>query len=69
VCYWNIEEFRNWANSAISVVRELRRSFPGEANLEWRKRAIQEYQDGGIDPASLVDKLRKHKLRDLPIQN
>jgi hypothetical protein len=33
------------------------------------KRAIQEYQDGGIDPASLVDKLRKHKLRDLPIQN
>jgi len=69
VCYWNIEEFRNWANSAISVVRGLRRSFPGEANLEWRKRAIQEYQDGGIDPASLVEKLRKQKLRDLPIQN
>jgi len=69
VCYWNIEEFRNWANSSISVVRGLRRSFPGEANLEWRKRAIQEYQDGGIDPASLVEKLRKQKLRDLPIQN
>ncbi|MEQ9625473.1 DEAD/DEAH box helicase [Coleofasciculus chthonoplastes] len=69
VCYWNIEEFRNWANSAISVVRELRRSFPCEANLEWRKRAIQQYKDGGIDPASLVEKLRKQKLSDLPIEN
>ncbi len=69
VCYWNREEFIVWANHAISIVRELRRSFPGEADLEWRKRAAQEYRDAGIDPTSLVEKLRKEKLRDLPTQN
>ncbi len=65
VCYWNLEEFRKWATNAISVVRELRRSFPGEENLDWRKRAIQAYQDAGIDPTSLLAKLRQTKLRDL----
>lgn len=69
VCYWNREEFRDWAARAIAVVRDLRRSFPGEADLEWRKRAMQEYKDAGIDPISLVEKLRKHKLRDLPRPN
>ncbi|GAB4208231.1 MAG: hypothetical protein Fur006_66900 [Coleofasciculaceae cyanobacterium] len=29
VSYWNREEFKNWATHAISVVRDLRRSFPG----------------------------------------
>ncbi|NES04579.1 MAG: DEAD/DEAH box helicase [Okeania sp. SIO2F4] len=66
VCYWNLEEFRKWATNAISIVRDLRRSFPGEENLDWRKRAIQAYQDAGIDPSSLLEKLRQSKLRDLP---
>ncbi|MGD1703548.1 helicase C-terminal domain-containing protein [Dapis sp. BLCC M229] len=65
VCYWNLEDFKKWATNAISTVRELRRSFPGEENLEWRKRAIQAYQDAGIDPSSLLAKLRQSKLRDL----
>ncbi|NES68692.1 MAG: helicase, partial [Okeania sp. SIO2D1] len=65
VCYWYLEEFKDWAIKAISTVRELRRSFPGEENLDWRKRAIQAYQDAGIDPTSLLAKLRQSKLRDL----
>jgi hypothetical protein len=69
VCYWNIIEFRKWAEDAISVVRELRTSFPGEANLDWRRRAMQAYKDAKIDPASLVDMLSKKKLRDLPRSN
>ncbi|NES77685.1 MULTISPECIES: DEAD/DEAH box helicase family protein [unclassified Okeania] len=66
VCYWNLEDFKKWATNAVSTVRELRRSFPGEENLDWRKRAIQAYQDAGIDPSSLLEKLRQSKLRDLP---
>jgi len=69
VCYWNITEFRKWAENAISVVRELRTSFPGEAKLDWRRRAMQAYKDAKIDPASLVDMLSKSKLRDLPRSN
>ncbi len=66
VCYWNITEFRKWAENAISVVRQLRTSFPGEADLDWRKRAITEYQDAKIDPTSLVKMLSENKLGDLP---
>ncbi|MEA5519749.1 DEAD/DEAH box helicase [Limnoraphis robusta] len=69
VCYWNITKFWMWAENAISVVRELRTSFSGEANLDWRKRAIEAYKDAKIDPASLVDMLSKSKLRDLPRSN
>ncbi|MGB3402468.1 MAG: DEAD/DEAH box helicase family protein [Microcoleaceae cyanobacterium] len=69
VCYWNITEFRKWAEDAISVVRELRISFPGEADLDWRKRAIKAYPDAKIDPASLVEMLSNNKLRDLPQSN
>ncbi|MGK7899332.1 MAG: DEAD/DEAH box helicase [Xenococcus sp. (in: cyanobacteria)] len=65
VYYWNLEDFKKWATNAISTVRELRRSFPGEENLNWRKRAIQAYQDARIDPSSLLEKLRQSKLRDL----
>jgi hypothetical protein len=67
LCYWNQQKFQAWAEKAITVVRELKRSFPGEANLEWRKRAMQAYQDNGLDPASLAKNLRDHKLANLPI--
>ncbi|MUG98707.1 DEAD/DEAH box helicase [Scytonema sp. UIC 10036] len=66
VCYWNQKEFQTWAENAVSVVRNLRRSFPGEANLEWRERAMQAYRDNGLDPASLTADLRQRKLAHLP---
>lgn len=65
--YWNQQDFQAWAEKAITVVRDLKRSFPGEANLEWRKRAMQVYQDNGLDPASLAKSLRNQSLVDLPI--
>lgn len=65
-CYWNLEEFREWAVNAISVIRTLRRSFPGEANLAWRQDAMQAYRDAGIDPASLAKTLKNRKLGSLP---
>jgi Rad3-related DNA helicase len=67
VCYWNQQKFQAWAEKAITVVRELKRSFPGEANLEWRETAMKAYQDSGLDPASLAKNLRDHKLANLPI--
>jgi hypothetical protein len=69
VCYWNITEFRTWTEKAISVVRELRISFPEEADLDWRKQAIKAYQDAKIDPTSLVEILSSKKLCDLPQSN
>ncbi|MEY3400998.1 MAG: hypothetical protein RLZZ86_613 [Cyanobacteriota bacterium] len=67
VCYWNQQKFQAWADKAIAVIRELNRSFPGEADLEWRKSAMQAYQDHGLDPTSLAKNLRNNKLANLPI--
>ncbi|MFO0140552.1 MAG: DEAD/DEAH box helicase family protein [Aphanizomenon sp.] len=67
VCYWNQQDFLAWAENAITVVRDLKRSFPGDADLEWRKRAMQAYQDNGLDPASLAKNLRNNKLANLPV--
>jgi hypothetical protein len=65
VCYWNQKQFIQWATNAVSIIRSLRRSFPGEANLAWRQTAMQAYRDQGIDPASLANTLQSHKLVDL----
>jgi len=65
--YWNLEEFQDWAKEAISVIRILRRSFSGEADLGWRERAMQTYKDKGLDPSSFVKMLKTKKLRDLPL--
>jgi len=44
-----------WATNALSVVRSLRRSFPGEASLAWRQTAMLAYRDAGLDPTSLTN--------------
>ena len=66
-CYWNLEEFQDWAKEAISVIRILRRSFSGETDLNWRERAMQAYKDKELDPSSFVKMLKTTKLRDLPL--
>jgi hypothetical protein len=67
LCYWNQQKFQAWAEKAFTVVRELKRIFPGEANVEWRVTAMKAYQDNGFDPASLAKNLRNNKLANLPI--
>lgn len=65
VCYWNLQNFREWALKGITVIRELRSSFSGEADIEWRKRAIQLYKDNKIDPDSLAEYLKSKPLKNL----
>ncbi len=68
VCYWNLQNFREWMLKAITGIRELRSSFSGEADIEWRKQAIQVYKDNEIDPDSLVKYLQSNPLKNLPNQ-
>jgi len=42
--YWNLNEFRAWANIALDAVRELRRSFVEPGNLAWRMEAAQKLE-------------------------
>lgn len=39
VHYWEVGEFRTWAVHAIDVLRELKGSYPGEADLVWKAEA------------------------------
>ncbi len=68
VCYWDLKDFKDWTLKAVSVIRELRSSFSGEADIEWRKRAIQVYKDNQIDPDSLIKYLKSHPLKNLPTE-
>jgi hypothetical protein len=67
VGYWEQSDFIAWAQSAVTVVRNLRNQFSGEADLKWRKLAIQTYKDEKIDPASLAQTCRQKRLSDLPL--
>lgn len=41
LCYWSLEDFRRWANEALTVVRELWCTFPGSGDLAWRADAMK----------------------------
>lgn len=64
-CYWNTEDFCQWASSAIGVVQELRPSFSQPGNLQWRETAMVKYKDARIDPDSLIKLLKSSLLKNL----
>lgn len=59
VSYWELSEFRDWAETALSVVRDLRRTLPaGGADLAWRAAAATALSAARLDVFSLVTWLR-----------
>ena len=57
VSVWKLDRFREWANMALRVVRELRRQFPGPGDLAWRAIAAERLQKEGLDAHSIVGTL------------
>lgn len=55
VSFWEIDEFRKWANSALDVVRDIRRHFPGSGDLVWRTEASKQLVEARIDAKGLFD--------------
>lgn len=60
VCYWNLEDFRQWAKTALSVIRALRSSFAEPGDLTWRAQAIESYENHKLAPRSLMESLRQN---------
>jgi hypothetical protein len=54
VLFWDIAAFREWADRALTVVRELRATFPGNADFAWRSEAMERYKRAAMDPQGLV---------------
>lgn len=57
VRYWRLADYSKWVNHAISVLRELKGTFPGEGDLIWRSEAEQRLEAEGLTLESLVKNL------------
>ncbi len=59
VYVWNLEDFRIWANKAISCIRGLRSEFPNSGDLAWRARASEQLEKCNISPDNLLAHIGK----------
>ena len=64
VALWPLDEFRRWARDAVSVVREVRRTFVEPGNLVWRASAAETFEQGGLDAMGLHATLRSRSAVD-----
>jgi hypothetical protein len=53
VRYWSRDAFREWAKTALRVIRDIRRDFPGVGNLSWRMDAVERLKVANIAPQQL----------------
>ena len=59
VRYWAREDFRTWAKTALQVLREIRRDFPGPGHLGWRATAATRFKEAKIAPGEIDQMLSK----------
>jgi hypothetical protein len=59
VRYWHLELFRKWAIHAIAVLRELKGTFPGEADLAWRAEAASRLETEGLTIKNILVSLQR----------
>lgn len=65
VSYWSLEDFRTWSARALGVLRDVRTSFVGEGDLDWRVKAAELFEQNGIDAPGLFARLEKQKASEL----
>jgi len=55
VSYWGANEFIEWSEKALNVIRELRKTFNGPGNLVWRATAAEELSKINADVLGLYE--------------
>jgi hypothetical protein len=58
VALWPLNEFREWAETALTALRELRKTFFEPGDLVWRAAAAELFEQRGLDAPSLVASLK-----------
>ncbi|MCH8618021.1 DEAD/DEAH box helicase [Undibacterium sp. TS12] len=70
VAHWDIEDFRQWSEIALGIIRELHREFQEPGDLVWRDRAVQALTENRLDApglfAWLVARPAKNYLGSVP---
>ena len=47
VALWRLADFREWANRALAVVRDIRKTFSEPGDLIWRAQAVARFSATG----------------------
>lgn len=58
VALWSKRDFVDWAQRALTIVRQVRATFPGAGDFVWRMQAADDFRANGLDPADLIEKLK-----------
>ena len=64
VAVWPLDKFRCWAENAIAIVREVRKTFFEPGNLEWRQMAAEKFGQNRLDASGLYAKLKSQSVAD-----
>jgi hypothetical protein len=68
VCFWSLDDFRQWSERAMRAFRQIRTIYPGNpGDIVWRAEARAILHREGVDLATLLEQLRasnaRHKLQ------
>ena len=66
LCFIHAESLTQWAEKAMSVIRELWVNFPGTGNLDWRNYAATKISEEGISYTNIFSFLTSTKIQDIP---
>jgi len=58
VAVWPINEFEEWAKNALTVLRDIRRTFSEPGDLAWRTEAAEAFENNGIYAVLLFNNLK-----------
>ena len=64
VALWPLDEFVKWAENAVFIVRELRKTFVDVGDLAWRAEAAAKFESNKLDAQGLISKLRSRIAAD-----
>lgn len=58
VLVWALDDFRGWARNAMTVMRAIRKDYPGAGDLVWRAMAAEKLSEAAVTPAALLAMLK-----------
>jgi len=65
VYLWPLEEFRQWAKDALSIVRELRSTLTGPGDMVWRSQASEKLEVNFLSMTGIKFKLKDNVASDM----
>lgn len=57
VAYWQLDDFKHWAHTAVGAIRSMRSTFTQAGDIDWRIKAAEKLEAAGADAPGLFQKL------------